>query len=177
MGNPELGILDWIQRALRTPLCDAVMVGVTHLGDRGVVWIILAAALLAHGKTRRQGAAVAVALVLSALVCNLTLKPFVARVRPCDIDTTVQLLIAKPSDYSFPSGHASASFAAVAALYFTRWRHWKWAALLAVLIAFSRLYLYVHFPTDVLAGAMLGILLGGAGALIINACPQKSFGN
>lgn len=153
------------------------MVGITHLGDKGIVWILLALGLFVQPKTRKHGAAVIAALGLSLLVCNLMLKPFVARIRPCDINTAVQLLVAKPDDYSFPSGHTAASFAAVGALYFTHWRYWKWASVLAALIAFSRLYLYVHFPTDVLAGAMLGLVLGGAGVMLIRTCPQKIFFN
>lgn len=162
----ELNILDWIQSNLSSAPIDTVMVGITHLGDKGLVWLALAALLLARAKTRRQGCAIVLALGLSLLVCNLTLKPFVARLRPFEFNSAVSLLIAAPRDYSFPSGHTASSFAAVGALYFTRWRYWGWAAMLAALVAFSRLYLYVHFPSDVLAGAMLGALLGGAGALL-----------
>lgn len=165
MSNLELGVLNWIQAALRSPAADTVMVTITHLGDKGAVWLVLAAVLLARGKTRRYGWAVLAALTFSLLLCNLTLKPFVARLRPFELNSAVQLLVEKPADYSFPSGHTAASFAAVGALYFAGWRRWGWAAALAVLIAFSRLYLYVHFPSDVLAGAMLGIMLGGLGAL------------
>lgn len=173
MNDFELNILNWMQNTLRTPFGDAVMAGITHLGDKGAVWVLLAAALLMRGKTRRQGAAVAAALLFSLLACNLTLKPLAARIRPYDINTAVQLLVAKPQDYSFPSGHTAASFAAVGALYFSRWRCWWAAAVLAALIAFSRLYLYVHFPTDVIAGAVLGILLGGAGALLVGSPPKS----
>lgn len=166
MNTWEFALLDWIQANLRAPLMDTAMLTVTRLGDKGLIWLALAAVLTARRSTRRQGLAMLLGLALELACCNLVLKPFVARARPCDINTAIQLLIARPADYSFPSGHTGASFAAVSALYLTRWRGWGAAAALAVLIAFSRLYLYVHFPTDVLAGAMLGAVLGGAGALI-----------
>ena len=86
-----------------------------------------------------------------------------ARTRPYDVNTGIQLLVAKLRDYSFPSGHTAASFASVAALYFAGEKKlWKPALVLACLIAVSRLYLYVHYPTDVLAGAVIGILCGAA---------------
>jgi undecaprenyl-diphosphatase len=93
----------------------------------------------------------------------MILKPLVARIRPCDVNTAVQLLIARPTDYSFPSGHTAASFAATFALYFSRKKLWIPAIGLAVLISFSRLYLYVHYPTDILAGVMIGIIMGFLG--------------
>jgi undecaprenyl-diphosphatase len=93
----------------------------------------------------------------------MLLKPLIARIRPCDVNTTVTLLIARPSDYSFPSGHTASSFCSASALYFSRTRLWIPALVIASLIAFSRLYLYVHYPSDILAGAVIGILIGYAG--------------
>ena len=95
-----------------------------------------------------------------ALIGNGVLKHLVARPRPCWLDSSVQLLIASPSDYSFPSGHTLASAVGASMLTMTN-RKFGWAAIpLAVLIAFSRLYLYVHFPSDILGGAILGVLIG-----------------
>jgi undecaprenyl-diphosphatase len=109
------------------------------------------------------GVAMLCALVLDLFVCNIVLKPLVARIRPFDVNTAVQLLIARPTDYSFPSGHTTAAFAATSALYFSRRRLWIPALALAALIAFSRLYLYVHYPTDILAGIVVGIGVGYLG--------------
>ena len=147
----DFSILDFIQSHLRSGFGDAVMPFITHLGDGGAVWIALDLCLLAVPKTRRVGAALTAGLVLESTCCNLLLKPFVARVRPCDINTAVQLLVPRPTDFSFPSGHT----------------------VLAVLIAFSRLYLYVHYPTDVLAGALLGIMLGWLGSVAVSAVERK----
>lgn len=156
----EFAILDWIQLHCRSGFLDAVLPAVSLICNHGEVWIVLAAALLARKGTRRTGAVLAVALILDLLCCNLILKPLVGRVRPCDVNTAVTLLVSRPLDASFPSGHTASSFAAVAALWTRRSRLRLPALVLAILIAFSRLYLYVHWPSDVLAGLVLGIALG-----------------
>ena len=118
--------------------------------------------------TRKTGMVMMAALCIELVVCNGILKNLFARIRPCDVNTQIQLLIARPDDFSFPSGHTAASFAAVAALYFSGERKlWKPALILACLIAFSRLYLYVHYPTDILGGILVGI---AAGYAIIQQC-------
>lgn len=162
----EFAVLDWIQANLRSPIMDLLMAAITTLGNHGLVWLILAGILLLTPKHRKAGVAVLAGLALEVVCCNLVLKPLVGRIRPCDVNPAVQLLVARPDDFSFPSGHTGASFAAVSALYFSRSRLWMPSLILAVLIAFSRLYLYVHYPTDILAGALLGIMTGWAGNLV-----------
>lgn len=162
----EFAVLDWIQANLRSPIMDLLMTAITTLGNHGLVWFILAGILLLTPKHRKAGVAVLAGLALEVACCNLVLKPLVGRIRPCDVNPAVQLLVARPDDFSFPSGHTGASFAAVSALYFSRSRLWMPSLILAVLIAFSRLYLYVHYPTDILAGALLGIMTGWAGNLV-----------
>ena len=101
------------------------------------------------------------------------LKNLVRRIRPCDINDAIRLLIPYPSDYSFPSGHTAVSFAAASALYFAGEKYlWKAALVLAAFIAFSRMYLYVHYPTDILGGALLGILCGYLGCRIVQKTEQ-----
>ena len=156
----EFAILNWIQLYCRSGFLDAVLPVISRTCDHGEVWIVLTLLLLAFKKTRRVGLTLSVALVLDLLCCNVILKPLVGRVRPCDVNTAVKLLIARPLDASFPSGHTAVSFAAVCALWAERSRLWIPALALALLLAFSRLYLYVHWPSDVLAGAVLGGLLG-----------------
>ncbi len=159
----ELNFLDLLQR-LHSPVLDEVMCFITKLGNAGGVWIAFCALLLLFPKTRRCGFAVALALILDALLCNVLLKPAFCRVRPCDVNNTVALLIPRPADYSFPSGHTAASFAVVAALFFSGEQKFCLSSLvLAVLIAFSRMYLYVHYPTDILGGVLVGWLTGAAG--------------
>ncbi len=169
----ELSILDWIQAHLRCGFLDAVMPAVSRVCDHGELWVALAVCLLALRRYRRAGGAVACALALDLACVNLVLKPLVGRIRPFAVNTAVQLLTAPPLDASFPSGHTAASFAAVFALKAAGSRLWKPALVLAVLIAFSRLYLYVHWPSDVLAGALAGAALGYAGAKLARFLETK----
>ncbi len=169
----EFRILDFIQ-SIRTPLGDAVMPLISAFGNAGIVWILLACILLALPKTRKSGVILTAALCWDVVLCNGTLKNLVARIRPCDVNTSIQLLISKPLEYSFPSGHTAASFAAVTALFFAgRRRLAGAAAVLAFAIAFSRLYLYVHYPTDILGGILVGIFAGYMGYRTIEAVMRR----
>lgn len=166
----EIQILDWIQN-LHGPVGDAFWPLVTRLGDAGIIWILLAVVLLIIPRTRKSGVVLAVALCVDLVLCNRILKPVIARVRPFDVNTAVSLLIPKPGDFSFPSGHTAASFTAAAALYFAGEKKlWKPALALASLIAFSRLYLYVHYPTDILGGMAAGVIAGFMGFVIVKLC-------
>lgn len=147
---------------------------ITKLGNGGVIWILLTVVLFLIPKTRKTGMVMMAALVLDVILCNGILKHIFARMRPCDVNTTVQLLIPRPHDYSFPSGHTAASFAAVGAIFFAgETKLWKPALVLAILIAFSRLYLYVHYPTDILGGILVGTACGCAGMLCVEQMQKK----
>lgn len=168
-----MAILDFVQTYLRCDFLDMVMPFITKLGNGGILWVICSLILVIVPKTRKTGIAMAVSLVLEVLCCNGLLKPFVARRRPCDVNTAVRLLIPHPEGFSFPSGHTGASFAAAAALFFGEKRMGIAALMVAALIGFTRIYLYVHYPTDVLAGALLGIMLGWLGNVLVNAVDKK----
>ena len=173
--NAELQFLTALQ-GLHTPARDAVMLFFTRLGNAGFVWIALAAILLLFRRTRRAGCILALALVCDLVLCNFVLKPLVHRVRPCDLLPEAVLLIPHPSDYSFPSGHTAASFTAVAALWLAGKKQWALAALpLGVLIAFSRMYLFVHYPTDIIGGVLVGVGCGWIGAKLVEMFWQKNF--
>ena len=159
-------VLDLIQNHLRTPFFDKVVPLFTQLGDGGCLWIILTLILLLFRHTRKYGIAMAAALILDLLLCNLILKPLVARPRPFAL-RSVELLISRPGDHSFPSGHTASSFAAAGALWFMKARGRVSALAAAALMGLSRLYLYVHFPTDILGGVLLGLFCGFAGAALV----------
>lgn len=169
----DLSLLDFIQTHLRSGIGDILMPLITRLGDSGIVWIILTLVLLCNKKYRVVGFCVAFALAIDVTLVNVIIKPLVARIRPYEINTAVALLITKPNDFSFPSGHAAVSFAAVSALYFQRSKLWIPAMVLSILIAYSRLYLYVHYPSDVVAGIILGIFAGILAQLAVKSVLPK----
>lgn len=167
MQSLELAILDWIQRNLRSEWLDAFMPVFTQFNDNGEIWIAMALILFLMNKHRQAGLSVGAGLLVNLAVCNWTLKPLIGRVRPFLVNTAVELLVEPPSSASFPSGHTASSFAVVGALWAVKHPLWKPAAVVAMLMAFSRLYLYVHWPTDVLGGIVVGWLCGWLGAKIV----------
>lgn len=151
-------ILDWVAEHLHSPLGDAVMPVITVLGNAGAIWILVAVILLFLPKWREAGIQMLAAMAVAAIVGSLILKPLIARERPFSANEFTELLISAPKDFSFPSGHTSASIAAAVILLMrNRWVGIP-AMILAVLIAFSRIYLYVHYPSDILGGIILGLL-------------------
>lgn len=159
----EEQILLFVQDHMRTAVLTPVMKAITTLGDMGAVWIAIALLLCLNRKWRKTGQTAICATVLSFLVNNMFLKHFVARSRPYTIIEDLVPLIRKPTDYSFPSGHTACAFA-VGFLLFRKLpkRYGIPCLVLAVLIGFSRIYLGVHYPSDVLAGAISGICISYA---------------
>ena len=180
--NFDLPILDWIAAHLWNPVLDAVMPAITLLGDAGIFWIACAVVMLIIPKTRKIGCAMGLALIMGLLLCNVTLKPLIARIRPYDFQLqefgrTIPLLIDAEHDFSFPSGHTIASFEAAVVIALNSKKLGIPAMILAVLIAFSRLYLYVHYPTDVIASVILGTAFSFLGNYlaqkIMSKLPEK----
>lgn len=157
INNFDFGILDFIQEFFRCGFLDKILAFITHLGDAGLIWIAVGIVMLFFKKYRKCGITVLLSLALCATLTSGVIKPLVGRLRPFQIRNVVPY-IAPPGGFSFPSGHTSSSFAAATAVFLCNKNEGVAAYFLAVLIAFSRLYFYVHFPTDVLAGAALGIL-------------------
>ena len=168
MQNAELAVLDGLQ-ALRCGFLDWLMPFVSGLSNHGEVWILFAAALLLIRRQRKYGLSAACALTLDLAACNMVLKPLVGRVRPFVFRPDLPLLVPPPGDASFPSGHTAAAFAVVFALRTAGSPLWRPALALAAVTAFSRMYLYVHWPTDILGGVLLGAAVGWAGAKIAGA--------
>ncbi len=156
-------ILSFIAESVRSDFLTPIMLFITRLGDGGIVWLILAAICLVKKKTRPCGAAMLLSLVIGLLIGNLTIKPLVARPRPFLTYPELTNLVAQ-GGYSFPSAHAMSSFAAATVFYlfFRKSGHTAYGIpvlILAALIALSRLYVCVHYPSDVLCGTLLGIVI------------------
>ena len=157
--NIDASILLWIQENLRADIWTPFWKAVTFLGNGGWFWLALAVLLLFIKSTRKAGILSLLSMGIGALLTNAFLKPVVARIRPYEAVPDIILLVEKQHDFSFPSGHTCASFARALVL-------WKIlpgnkrlpALILAILIAFSRLYVGVHYPSDVLGGFLVGLL-------------------
>ncbi len=174
MNQFEAGIILWIQENLRG-VFDGLVVFITHLGDDGLLWIAMGIVLLFFKKTRPIGFTILVSLLLDYVIINATLKGLVARPRPFVVNAAIETLIKKPSAYrSFPSGHTGAAFAAMFALY--RWVPKKIgvpALVLAGLVALSRLYVGVHYPTDILGGFVIGFICSVLAYQIVTRVMKK----
>jgi undecaprenyl-diphosphatase len=170
----EIKILIWIQENLRCGFLDFVMPLITYLAEHGLVPIIISLCLIVFRKTRKCGVTMAIALVMGLCVVNLGLKPLVGRIRPYDAYPLYTLLIKAQSDFSFPSGHTLAAFecAVSLALYYRKIA--VPASLVAALVGFSRMYLYVHYPTDVIVSVILGTAFAFAAKKICDRIFKKN---
>lgn len=157
-------ILFWIQKYIASSTLNPYMLALSKIGNAGMIWIFFSFLALTRRKYRLLGVAILLALTISLLVGEGILKPLVARVRPCINYPWVHLLIHTPkaTNYSFPSGHTFASFAAAMAIFSANKKIGIFALMLAAAIGFSRLYLFMHYPSDVLAGALFGSISGVA---------------
>jgi len=155
----DTNILLYIQEHIRSENFNDFWIFFTSLGDNGILWIITSLVLICFKKTRKIGLVCGVAIFIGALITNITLKNLVARTRPFYAIEGLITLIDYPSDYSFPSGHATSWFAGGMGMFLTVKKRYSFIFLiLALLMAFSRLYVGVHYPTDVLAGLIVGTL-------------------
>jgi undecaprenyl-diphosphatase len=156
--NFDAAILLWLQNSFRNPILNPIMVFITHLGDAGLLWTALTLLMLGFRKTRKVGVASMISMVIGLIVVNIVLKNWVARVRPYELIEGLNLMIGKQHDFSFPSGHATNSLACAWVLFRQTPRKYGVPALaVAILICLSRLYVGIHYPTDVLGGAAIGI--------------------
>ena len=155
----ELSILHAIQ-SLHHPVLDQIMIGVFNnfVGSIGQLWIVIGLVLLLIPKTRKCGAAVLLSYVASYLIGNVWLKDLIARPRPCAVDETVSMIVKKPGSFSCPSVHTYLAFSSAMAIYHYYRKAGIGVFVFAALVGFSRMYFFVHYPTDVLFGAVLGIL-------------------
>lgn len=161
-------ILHAIRKYLKNKYLDRLMPIVTLMGNAGIIWIIVAIILILDKPYKAIGGIVLLTLIVSTVIGEGIVKHIVRRVRPCNDKNNTDLLISRPISYSFPSGHTNSSFAVawVLSMYFSQYK--IIFITMALLISLSRLYLYVHYPTDVIGGVIIGILCSKLVFIILN---------
>lgn len=150
------------------------MIYISKIGNNGFIWILCGLFMICFKKYRKCGFAVILSLILCLILGNGVLKNLIARERPCWIDETIDFLIKIPRDYSFPSGHTLSSFASAFSIFFFHKKKGIYALILASLIGFSRLYLFVHFPSDILGGIIIGVIISLFSKYIIDKIYKKN---
>lgn len=171
MTQIDFAVLNWIQATFQCSFCDTFWQIITFCGNAGCVWLLMDIFLIIYKPTRKYGISILVTMLCCFLVFTFLLKGIIKRPRPYQQNPAFTILIPEPSGLSFPSGHTSISFCAATIIFLFRkemkFAKYAWipSLVLAALIGFSRLYLYVHFPSDVIAGVVVGIIFGTAGYL------------
>lgn len=163
----DINALYWIQQNMRVSFLNMPMIILNRIGDYGIIWLLIIAVMMIWPKYRRVGLTALIAITFSLLICNIIIKPLVHRARPFEVYQYITVLINYPTDFSFPSGHASSSFSVALVLMHAYKKKGAGFLILATLIAFSRLYVGVHYPTDILGGILTGILSGVLAVLVV----------
>ncbi|MEE0775650.1 MAG: phosphatase PAP2 family protein [Bacillota bacterium] len=164
----------WIQEHMVNAFLTSIMKAFTSMGNGGILWVVIIVCLTLYPKTRKLGIICAVTLIIDAVLGNLILKNIFNRPRPFTaIDIALQIPI--PMGSSFPSGHSSTSFAVATAIFLQNKKAGAAALTVAALVAFSRMYFGVHYPTDVLAGMILGICCAIVISWLLNRYSKKKF--
>ena len=171
----EARFLLWLQEFVRNPILDRIMITMTRLGDNGIFWIILALFFVAFKKTRRMGICCFLSMIFSYVSVNIILKNVIGRIRPYDAIEELMCIIEVQPDFSFPSGHSSISFACLTVIFLMvpKKTYAVIPAVIGLLICFSRMYVGVHYPTDILGGILLGILCGLLAYFIVNKAAAR----
>lgn len=172
--NIDKSIIEFVRDYLHNPFLDKIMPFITSLGNIGLIWIIISIILLMSKKYRKAGILVICSLIINAVLGELVLKNIIRRPRPFMEISNINLLIPKPITYSFPSGHTASSFAAIGALFKTIDNKMILipVVILGLLIAFSRLYLMVHYPSDILGGIILGLISAKLASMYLQSREQ-----
>lgn len=169
----DWNILYFIQTELRSGAMDAVMKLISLAGNAGIIFFLTAGVLLIFRSYRRCGANILLAMAAGAVLANLIMKPLIARDRPCWLDESIQLLVAQPHDHSFPSGHTLHAFLVATVIFLYDKRIGIPALIIAAVMGFSRIYLFVHFPSDVICGALIGAAVAVGCYFLLKALTKK----
>jgi undecaprenyl-diphosphatase len=160
--NLDKQLLSFFSEGIRNSFFDILMPFISAINQHGEIWIALSIILMINKNTviRRLGISVLIALALGSIVGELILKNIIARARPIGDEFNFNFIVNLPKSYSFPSGHTTSSFAAFGVFLFSKARYRYCVLALAALMAFSRMYLHVHYPSDILGGIILGLSCG-----------------
>lgn len=170
----DFSILDFIQENIKCDFLDPIMVFLSLIGEGGLVWFAIAVPMLFFKKSRTCGVVMILSMGVTLILGEFMLKNVVGRVRPCNVNLDIEMLVHRPTSFSFPSGHSSSSMGAATTIFLWNKKAGIPALIFAVSICFSRLYNYVHFPTDVLAGMLFGVL---ASLLVYHIVKKHHFDN
>ena len=170
MNYIEIQILKLINTSINCAAADTIFKFISFLGNKGILWIILTLILLISPKSRKAGICSAISLIICLFLGNMILKPLFGRIRPYDFDPAIMTIIPHLHDPSFPSGHTMAAFAFASSVssFYKKSRPYLYGS--AVLMGVSRVYLYMHYPTDVLFGALFGMCFGAVSIKIYFPC-------
>lgn len=155
----EFHILNALQN-MHNSVLNFIIITFSTLGEAGIIWILFSVILILNKKYRICGILALITLGFNYVIGDLIIKNIVQRERPCIVKPIYDMIVNIPSSYSFPSGHTSSSFAVATSIFFWNKKMGKIAYVIASIIAFSRMYLYVHFPTDIIGGIILGVIDG-----------------
>jgi undecaprenyl-diphosphatase len=169
----ETDVLIWIQENMSGGITDPLMEFVSYSGDYGAIWLIIAVALMIYKPTREAGVVMAAAVLMGHVLNDWMIKPLVERPRPFVEDPSLLLIIDPPGGYSFASGHTVKAFAAAFALFIYDRRWGSFLVAYAALMGFSRIYLMVHYPSDVVAGAFIGIMCAAAAYAVMKQIKKR----
>lgn len=175
INNVDINILHFIRENFSNPVMDKLMVIITSLGDKGFIWILVGIILLAQRKYRKVGFVLLIALLITSVIGEGIIKNIVQRSRAFITYPDINIIIKAPSSFSFPSGHTASSFTAAVVIgyYIKNWRIISYV--FASLIAFSRLYLFVHYPSDILGGILLGVTCALLTIKLLNNVELKKY--
>ena len=169
--------LSFLYAIPRTQILDSIFLLITKIaGSYGQLWAVVGLALLIPKKTRWTGIAVLISYVAVYIFGQMILKNLISRPRPCHVDQAFEMLVARPSSSSFPSTHSAWAFAAATAIFMKYKKAGIAAFIVAALIAFSRMYMFLHYPTDVLCGIIFGVILGIAADKICDIVAKRKEG-
>lgn len=168
----EIKILEFLQNN-SCKFLDIVMPYITYLCEFGLLSLILAVVFLIFPKTRKMGLTLLIAILAGYLIVNKTLKPAFERVRPYNFKPIQNMLIAKKGGYAFPSGHTLVAFETAMSIFLYKRKWGKFCFALAFAVGFSRMYLYMHYPTDVIAGAVIGVIIAYISYRIVNVLWER----